>query len=84
MAAISLVFSFLEIVCVWGVAAAAPATGEHRVLLKVISIVWISGSLLAIATAILALLTDRRRPAGAVSLAVAFLAFFICGLQILA
>lgn len=84
MAAISLTCSILEIVLVWGIAAVAPASGPQDVLVKVISLTWIFGSLGAITSAIVALVVDRRRQLGALSLIVALAAFLICGLQMLA
>jgi hypothetical protein len=83
MATISLICSVLEIVLVWGAAAAAPARGQHAVLLKLISLTWILGSLGAITFAIIALVIDRPRQVGALSLIVALAAFFFCGLQML-
>ena len=83
MATISLICSVLEIVLVWGAAAAAPASGQHAVLLKVISLTWILASMGAITFAIIALVIDRRRQMAALSLMVAFAAFVICGLQML-
>jgi len=80
LAAMSFVSSALEIVFVWGTAVAVQASGHHAVWIKIASCAWILGTLSALLMAAIALIIDPRRQIALLSLAVAVITFFICGL----
>lgn len=77
---ISLVISLAEIAIVWGTTAFLYAHGPNTSVYRITGAAWIIGTVLSLASAILALLSRRHRRIGLIALIVAGISFFVCGL----
>jgi hypothetical protein len=82
-ASISLAICLLELLIVWGVVVVVQTSGQQAALVRFASAAWVGGSLLSIVFAIAALLVDKRRVIGGISLGVALVTFIVCGLPMM-
>jgi hypothetical protein len=83
MAATSLAICLLELLIVWGVVVAVQVSGQQPTLVRLASAAWVCGGLISVISAIAALIVDKRRGIGGISLAVALVTFIACGLPMM-
>ncbi len=86
MASASIAISVLEIVTVWGAVAITHSIAGKSAsprLISIASAAWVLGSVLSTTFAVAAIVFERRREIGLLSLLAAVAAFIICGLPML-
>jgi hypothetical protein len=83
MASISLAICVFEIMTIWGGVLVVHLSGQNATLFRLTSAVWLCGGLTSVVSAIAALIVDARRELGVMSLAVAVVAFIVCGLPMM-
>jgi hypothetical protein len=82
LACISLAFSALEVMIVWGPVALVNAAHKPDIasIMKLTSMAWLLGGLGSVVFGIVALVVDEDRTPGLAALGLGVLAFFFCGL----